>query len=665
MHIPGYRRDIDGLRALAVIPVVLFHFGVNGFTGGFVGVDIFFVISGFLITSIIWRERLTGQFSFVNFWVRRARRILPALFVMMIAAVVVGWFLMAPKDYEELGRSMRYQVMFASNILFMRQTGYFDVASDLKPLLHTWSLAVEEQFYIVFPLFLILLSNHLKHWRVALFAVLLVSFGLSVWAVALQPQKAFFLLPMRAWELLIGAMLAVMPMTRRPVAPVLAQLVSVAGLGLILTAVLCYEKNTPFPGAAALLPTLGAAALIWANGQRPTLVGRLLASRPMVGIGLISYSWYLWHWPIFVFGNYASVDGLTLVDIIALILLSLLLGYLSWRFVETPFREKRLLVGRKQTLIATGTAILVLGLVGQTLRWTEGFPWRLSEPARQYAQGKDWTLGQRACMAKSDTANDRLFCRFGTPGQSLPVLVWGDSHAAALGPSLKSAAGKYGVNVMLTSYPGCLPVAGLENSRPCSRFNARVEQAMQDNSFGDVVIIAHWSLYLYGESGDRQQALKDPATGRYDRRAAEHLLAKGIRASVEQLRAAGHRVWLVKDVPLQAFRVPYRLSRLAMLHQPTVGLGLPLAKHLEQEAFISQLFAEITADDPGVMVLDPTPVLCDAAVCHTELNGNSLYMDDNHLSDIGARVAEPLFDPLFLDLQARMRLRSGTSNAAN
>lgn len=187
-----YRRDIDGLRAVAVIAVVLFHFGVPGFSGGFVGVDVFFVISGYLITSIIWRQREAGRFSFVEFWARRARRILPALFVLLAAVLAVGWFLMAPKDYEELGRSVRYQVMFASNLLFMRQDGYFDAASDLKPLLHTWSLAVEEQFYIVFPLVLTVLASRLKHWRLALLSLLLMSFGLSVWAVAQHPERHFF-----------------------------------------------------------------------------------------------------------------------------------------------------------------------------------------------------------------------------------------------------------------------------------------------------------------------------------------------------------------------------------------------------------------------------------------------------------------------------------------
>jgi len=283
-----YRRDIDGLRAIAVIAVVLFHFGVPGLTGGFVGVDVFFVISGYLITSISWRQREAGRFSFVECWTRRARRILPALFAMIAVLLAVGWVLMAPKDYEQLGQSVRYQVMFASNLLFMRQDGYFDVASDLKPLLHTWSLAVEEQFYILFPLLLTLLASRFRHWRLALFGVLLISFGLSVWAVAQHPEKAFFLLPMRAWELLAGAMLAVAPVSKTRLTAAAAQCISLLGLGLILIAVFAYDKNTPFPGAAALLPVLGVVALIWANEHHSTWVGRILSSRLLVGLGLIS-----------------------------------------------------------------------------------------------------------------------------------------------------------------------------------------------------------------------------------------------------------------------------------------------------------------------------------------------------------------------------------------
>ncbi|RUQ46737.1 acyltransferase, partial [Corynebacterium pseudodiphtheriticum] len=319
----AYRRDIDGLRAIAVLAVVLFHFGVPGFTGGFVGVDVFFVISGYLITTIIWREREAGRFSFVDFWARRARRILPALCVMMLTAVVVGWFLLAPKDYEELGRSIHNQVIFISNLFFMRQDGYFDVASDMKPMLHTWSLSVEEQFYIVFPLLLTLLSSQVKRWRMALLVLALASFAACVWTLPRYPEKAFYLLPMRAWELLAGSLLAVMPLRAYRASPILAQGISLASLALILVAVFGYDATTDFPGAAALLPVLGVVGLIWANGQQVTLVGQLLGSRVMVGIGLISYSWYLWHWPVLVYGKYASLDGLAAWELGGLLGLSM------------------------------------------------------------------------------------------------------------------------------------------------------------------------------------------------------------------------------------------------------------------------------------------------------------------------------------------------------
>ncbi|WP_313628962.1 acyltransferase family protein [Pseudomonas sp.] len=651
----AYRRDIDGLRAIAVLAVVLFHFGVPGITGGFVGVDVFFVISGFLITSIIWRERQAGRFSFIDFWARRARRILPALFVMMAATLILGWFLLAPKDYEELGRSAHYQVTFTSNLLFSRQHGYFEAASDIKPLLHTWSLAVEEQFYIVFPLLLMLLSSRLKHWRLALLAVLLVSFGMSVWAVEHQPQKAFFLLHLRAWELLAGAMLAVMPKRDWRASPLLAQGVSLVSMGLILIAVLGYDATTSFPGATALLPVLGVVGLIWANGQQHTWVACLLSSRVMVGIGLISYSWYLWHWPVFVYASYAAVDGLSALELAGLMLLSLVLGYLSWRFVETPFREKRLLAGRQAILTTALVGILCLGLTGLAIRKADGVPSRLPEQALRFAQAKKWSPDLLACMADKDTPDERLFCHFGPNGRSVSALVWGDSHATALIPALKDGADRHDLSLVEASFAGCIPLDGLENIARCAHFNHRVEKAMAEKRFSDVVLAARWSLYVYGQmSGDKEHALKDPSTGKYVRAVAEQRFAEGLRERVRQLRAAGHRVWLVKEVPLQKIIVPYRLSRLAMMNRPVADEGLPVADHLERQAFIARVFEELAAADTGVTVLDPAPLLCGAdGLCRVELNGRALYTDDNHLSEVGARHVEAFLEPLFRSLQSR------------
>ena len=649
----AYRRDIDGLRAIAVLAVVLFHFGVPGVTGGFVGVDVFFVISGFLITSIIWRERQAGHFSFVEFWARRARRILPALIVMMSASLAVGWFLMAPKDYSELGRSIHNQVIFISNLFFMRQDGYFDTASDMKPMLHTWSLSVEEQFYIAFPLLLALLSSRLKQWRGALFVLLLVSFAASVWAVSREPDKAFFLLPMRAWELLAGSMLAVMPVPARRASPMLAQGVSLLSLGLIMVAVFGYDDRTAFPGAAALLPVLGVVGLIWANGQQPTWAGRLLGSRVLVGIGLISYSWYLWHWPVLVFGKYASIFGLSSWELVALFVVSLVLGYASWRFVEGPFRERRLLAGRRSILVAGFLGLASLGLVGKSLVWSDGFASRLPPQALQYAQARTWSPTLMSCLSDDKKDPHRKLCHFGPPANSARAIVWGDSHASALIPALKDGASKYDFSITQAGYAGCLPFYRKENTPGCSAFNERVTRLLSQEQFSDVVLVARWSLYVYGQhSGDTGASIHDPETGKYDRAIAERLFSEGLRALVQQLRAGGHRVWLIKEVPLQDFNVPYRLSRLAMLGRPTDREGLPLAEHVQRQAYISSVFAQIAAADSGVQLLDPAPTLCAAnGWCRVELGGQSLYTDDNHLSSVGTRYVEGFLEPLFRSLR--------------
>lgn len=461
-------------------------------------------------------------------------------------------------------------------------------------------------------------------------------------------------------------MLAVMPKGKWRLTPMGAQIVSLGGFGLILLAVFCYDKSTPFPGAAALLPALGVVALIWANGHRQTLVGGLLASRVLVGLGLISYSWYLWHWPVFVFSSYASVDEPGLFDISGLILLSLVLGYLSWRFVETPFRERRLLAGRRQILLAAGVGVLVLGLAGQTLRWTDGLPWRLPDQALQYAKGKEWRSELMRCLANDKTPDDKLFCHYGAQAPTASkALVWGDSHATALIPVFDDGAQKHGVSVILASSPGCLPVEGLEFDQTCARFNRRVEQALKPQSVGDVVLVARWSLYLYGDAkGDLGHALRN-SSGRYERAGVEQRLAEGLRATVRKLRDGGHSVWLVKEVPLQPFSPPYRLSRLAMLHRPTDDVGLAVTEHFKRQAFISQLFAQIAAANSGVTVVDPAPALCDSSgLCRVELNGHSLYTDDNHLSEIGARFVAPVLEPLFKHLQAQATLGNGNVNAA-
>jgi len=300
-----YRREIDGLRALAVLPVILFHAGFETFSGGFVGVDVFFVISGYLITTIILAELEQGNFSIVNFYERRARRILPALFSVMLVCIPFAWFWLLPSNMKDFSQSLVAVSVFASNILFWRESGYFDTAAELKPLLHTWSLSVEEQYYVLFPLFLMIFWKLGKRWiLVTLGLVFVASLAVAQWAAYAKPAAAFYLLPPRGWELLIGAFAAfyLSQANRKDFGKGLSEFGGWLGVALILYAVFAYSKATPFPGFYALVPTLGT-VLIILFATKQTAVGKLLGNKAFVGVGLISYSAYLWHQPLFAFAS--------------------------------------------------------------------------------------------------------------------------------------------------------------------------------------------------------------------------------------------------------------------------------------------------------------------------------------------------------------------------
>lgn len=647
-----YRRDIDGLRALAILPVVLFHFGFSGFCGGFVGVDVFFVISGFLITSIIWRERQAGRFSFVEFWTRRARRILPTLVAMTLAVLVAGWYLLTPEDYSELGRSVRYQALFGSNFYFMRGHGYFAPSSAVQPLLHTWSLAVEEQFYLIFPLLLALLSGRLRRWRETLAGLALLSFALSLWAMHHKHgQAAFYMLPMRAWELLLGALLAVAPAARRPWPRWVREGVSGAGLLAILGAVFGYSAQTPFPGPAALLPTLGAVALIRANGAGPTWVGRLLGSRLLVGIGLISYAWYLWHWPLLVFAEYLAIDPLSLAQRGGLVLASAALGYASWRWLEGPFRQRQWLPGQRSLLGGALAAVLLLVLAGQLLRSTDGMPGRLSEQALRYARAGTWHAGQPRCLYDRHLLSADSLCRFG-PAQAPVAMVWGDSHAAALTPAWRAQAQRAGIALALAGHSACPPIDGLQREAVCEQFNAEAQSLLAQPQLHDVILAAHWTMYVQGEEDGRTSLMiHAPGSAQVDVEYAQQRLADGLRDTLARLRAAGKRVWLVKEAPEQQVDIAPRLTRLAMLGAPTANFGRPQRERDQRQAFVDRLFRELSEQDPLVRVLDPTPLFCqDGQTCVAESQGEALYRDTNHLSDQGALQASALFDPVIAAL---------------
>jgi len=424
-----YRPEIDGLRALAVIPVILFHAGFHNFSGGFVGVDVFFVISGYLITSIILAEKQAGTFSLINFYERRARRILPALFFVILVCIPFAWYWLLPSGMMSFANAVVAVSTFVSNILFWQTTGYFTPATELRPLLHTWSLAVEEQFYLFFPVFLIVTWRLGKRWILRILVVTAVlSLALAEWGSIDHPEAAFYLLPTRGWELLVGAFLAFyFSYVGKPSAGnSICQVGSAVGLILIAVAIFSFDELTPFPSLYALVPTIGTAMVIL-FGTQGTLVGMLLGNKFLVGVGLISYSAYLWHHPLMAFARNRAADEPSSLLLGTLAASSLFLAYFSWKYVEKPFRDKRRF-SRKEIFgwgAAVSGLLVVFGLIGNL---TTGFLYRYDEEDRflaslQHSEAGGYVQKRfgELLMRPFDELDDRR-----------RILIIGDSYAKDL-----------------------------------------------------------------------------------------------------------------------------------------------------------------------------------------------------------------------------------------
>lgn len=441
-----YRKEIDGLRAVAVVPVILFHAGFESFSGGFVGVDVFFVISGYLITSLLIEDIEDGKFSIARFYERRARRILPALFLVMLVCLPFAWIWMLPYQLQDFGQSLVAVVFFSSNILFWLEDGYFAEAAELKPLLHTWSLAVEEQYYVLFPLLLIGLwrfGRKPAFWLIATATAL--SFALSEWGLRDSPSANFYLAPGRAWELLAGSLVAFASVDRPQSS---ANGPAFLGLGVILIAIVFYDEETRFPGVYALLPVMGT-VLVILFASRQTWVGRFLSMRGFVGIGLISYSAYLWHQPLFAFARLRGLEEPSDGLLVALALASLGLAWMTWRWVETPFRTGK---WPKVSLAAACSSAAFLLAIGLAAHFKEGFGARFADVferqkyrmqlAEQRLEGARAGLCQYAPHWKDISLEAFLSnwdCMAKPRGTPPYYAVYGDSHASDKAVALRSS----------------------------------------------------------------------------------------------------------------------------------------------------------------------------------------------------------------------------------
>lgn len=648
-HPLPYRPEIDGLRAVAVLPVLLFHAGL-GCPGGYIGVDVFFVISGYLIGSLILRECEAGEFCFVRFWVRRIRRLFPALAVTLGATALAAWFLFIPAHLEETGAALVAQPLLVANVLFWSQSGYFETASHYQPLLHTWSLAVEEQFYLLLPLLLVpLLKRGRRPAVIATWLFIAGSLAWSLHATARFPSAAFFLLPSRIWELDLGLALALLPRTgfrnrRRN------ELASLAGLAAILAPVFLYDADTPFPGIAALAPCLGTVLVIFANTGPLTTSGRVLASALPVWIGKISYPLYLWHWPALVFARYAWMDVWSPALAPAVLAASFVLAWATWRWIERPVRELRVFATTRPLVLASVACSILLMATGAIYEVKHGFRDPASAPTS--TPGQDPVEGFHA-MRTWDRKGGPFIAGSREPGAKR-LLLWGDSHAMAILPVLDELGKEYGVAVYAACEPGNAPLFGTRSARIAldgRDFEPAVRGLLAATDFDAVFLVARWPVYLEEHSAaSRNYLLTDTGGKRITETEAARLLVDRLGETVRFLEGTGARVHLMRSVAHQPLGVPETIAQARSRGLGENAFSIPLVEHEKTDESANGLLDEALGGTRTTM-LDPRPAFTDAEGRYLmSKEGRALYTDRSHLSPDGSRELRPLFEPLFEEI---------------
>jgi peptidoglycan/LPS O-acetylase OafA/YrhL len=652
-----YRRDIDGLRAVAVLPVVLCHAGVAGFGGGFIGVDVFFVISGFLITTIVVREIAEQRFSLTSFYARRARRILPALAAVLVACLAIGWFVLIPMELQRLGRATLAAAAFASNFHFARSSGYFGPAAEFEPLLHTWSLAVEEQFYLAFPPLLMAMAalRWSRHLLAAMAAVSAVSLAASAALLDSERTYVFYLSMFRAWELGVGAMLA-MVAHPAPTNRVLRETIGLGGLLAILVPVFIYSDKTPFPATAALPPVIGAAALIWiGRDDQRGIVTRLLAQPAPVAIGLVSYSLYLWHWPILAYLRLLEKDpNLTPPVIAGALTASLGMAWLSYRFVEQPFRAgARSGVGNGKVLLLSAAVIAVLGLTGEAVNDARGVPSRLEQHTLRIANTtRDRNRDAGDCLGRLPTEDPCPLGESASGADRADFVLLGDSHAEMLRSGVNAAAEQAGQRGYFIGKIFCVPMPDIERAPSkvdCRDFNAALWSWLGERRDIELVIIAvRWTIFVEGRGigAERDKTFHwrwiGPEAGRPASPSSAAYMEAAVTAMVDRLVADGRRVLLIGPVPEPGFHVPIVTARRRML-----GLA-PRADRSQADLAAragrtERLLQRIAARSPSVRYLPLGDVFCQQGPCRSRNpDGIPLYFDDDHVT---RTTAETLLRP--------------------
>ena len=675
----SYRKEIDGLRAIAVIPVVFFHAGISSFSGGYVGVDVFFVISGYLITSLIVAEKEKEEFSIINFYERRARRILPALFFMSLVCVPFSFLLMSPSQLKEFSDSLISIPLFVSNFVFWGESGYFSSAAEEKPLLHTWSLAVEEQYYLLFPIFILIFWKLKKEILVSIIfitsilSILLAQFGSNlasqppfydeVFRYNAIPDFAFFLAPTRAWELLFGSLTAFFLLKERKNKFFVSQILSLTGMSMIIFSIIAFDSSTSFPGFSALIPVLGT-ILIIIYAKEGTLIYKLLSLRPLVFFGLISYSIYLWHQPLFAFTRLSSINSPSVMTYVILSLISFFLGWLSWKYIEAPFRKKDFFT-RKQIFLSSlivGLFIISIGVIGVS---SNGFIERFSQKELKAIQPEKFSNSICKWTSPIEEYPNLEFCEFGDLNSlKKSIVLYGDSHADSLTSSLdKSLKEKKlkGIKI-INSY--CEPVIGFYNKKNanifsknrCEEIFSKILIEIKKINVEHVIIFNRWSFRFFPVKDQISQLNFNNEEGgiEYVKNFREYLAFDGINftSDGESKKNTFNKFiksFLDKEIKVKLIyplpEVGWNLSKLNMVNSIFNG-SIPDKVSTSVQVFnkrqnFSNYVLDSLKDSAFLERIYLDKIFCSETYkgrCIAQIDGIPFYYDSNHLSNKGAEV---------------------------
>jgi len=660
-----HRADIDGLRAVAVLAVLAFHVSPAALPGGFLGVDVFFVISGYLISLIVFRELAQGRFSFRLFYARRIRRLFPALILVLSATLALGAFALFADEYRQLSRHALAAAAFLLNFQLMREAGYFDIASELKPLLHLWSLSVEEQFYLIWPVLLVFARRWSIRFRTLCVLAVFGSFAFAMYLADARLDRLYFDPLARFWEILLGAALAYRQTHSRPDQSTLQpdqtwakSLLSVLGLMAIGASLIIVHGKTAQPGPITLLPVLGTVALI-ASGPS-ALANRLLACRPIVWVGLISYPLYLWHWPLLSFLRITESGAPSSMRLAGAVGLSFLFAWATYRLVEQPIRHRQPSI-RQTTVLATG--IVAVLIVGAVIQHAGGFPNRsaLKEANATLQEVRRAPSTDDACRKRFETRASPVYCREETVGKGW-IVVTGDSHAHALYPGIADRARQLGWSTLLVANSGCPPMAGTTWGRNTAEHVACAESIEtildaigQQRDIVAVVLASRGPQYLDGTGfGPVEAHYNHPpildwntTTRRGEPvRDTAALFQHGLENTVRRLSLTGAPVLYLLQVPELGVPVTNCVDRPMHLAGAQTGCTVNRQVYIDRMQSYRRATEQVAGRLP-LRVIDPTNLFCSDTVCRGRSGGQLLYSDDNHVSAAGAgKVADLVFSTL-------------------